>query len=291
MTTAAPQGAPEAAPTVQARPVWPRLALLAPTGVVAAGGYYYGRVSAAAFYSWFGVSLSALDLSTVDYQTAVPQAFFRPLVVLLLVVALALAVHQAVDHRAGRWRPTTARAAALGVGTCGAALVLLGLLGLAVRLPRLLAPLSLLGGVLLVEYAWWWHSRSDDGPRTASRTAEVRRGTSTAAALVAAFWVLTLVAQDSGEQRARIVERSLPLQSQAVVYSQQRLELPLPARRLTVLPGGEEAAYRYRYNGLRTLVRADGRWFLLPVEWRHDNGASVIVLDDQPGRVRVDLAP
>jgi hypothetical protein len=54
---------------------------------------------------------------------------------------------------------------------------------------------------------------------------------------------------------------------------------------------GKETAYRFRYNGLRPLLYARDRRFLLPVDWTHDNGSTVIVLQDDPSRVRVDLAP
>jgi hypothetical protein len=80
------------------------------------------------------------------------------------------------------------------------------------------------------------------------------------------------------------------LESQAVVYSQNDLHLSGPYVGVAVL-SGKNTAYHFRYNGLRPLVYANNRWFLLPVGWTHNNGLTVIVLQDDPDRVRVDLAP
>ena len=40
-------------------------------------------------------------------------------------------------------------------------------------------------------------------------------------------------------------------------------------------------AYRYRYSGLRLLIRSGGKYFLLPGNWTRDAG-TVIVLGDRP---------
>jgi hypothetical protein len=53
----------------------------------------------------------------------------------------------------------------------------------------------------------------------------------------------------------------------------------------------EEAAYRFRCNGLRMLLHSGGRWFLLPVGWTAQNGATVVLLPDDAPTLRVDLAP
>ena len=62
-------------------------------------------------------------------------------------------------------------------------------------------------------------------------------------------------------------------------------------RQIDTRLGGQDTAYHFRYIGLRLLVYAQGRWFLLPAGWTATNGSTVIVLDDDPGHVRVDLAP
>jgi hypothetical protein len=70
-----------------------------------------------------------------------------------------------------------------------------------------------------------------------------------------------------------------PLQSQAVVYSDKKLQLPGAAIGVTTL-SGNATAYRFRYNGLRPLLYSRDRWFLLPVDWTHDGGVTVLVIRD-----------
>jgi hypothetical protein len=54
---------------------------------------------------------------------------------------------------------------------------------------------------------------------------------------------------------------------------------------------GADAAFTYRYDGLRPLLHSGGHWFLLPAGWTHGNGATVIILPDTAPSIRVDLAP
>jgi hypothetical protein len=89
---------------------------------------------------------------------------------------------------------------------------------------------------------------------------------------------------------ARAFELSLPLQSQAVVYSKVRLHITGPGVAVVDL-NPTDALYQFRYNGLRTLLHSSGRWFLLPVGWTADNGATVVLLPDDSPDIRIDLAP
>jgi hypothetical protein len=108
--------------------------------------------------------------------------------------------------------------------------------------------------------------------------------------LIAVFWAVTDIAAERGTATARLVEPTLRIRPQAVVYSEKDLHLPGPEVGVVALSGAD-SAYAFRYNGQRPLLYANGRWFLLPVGWTHDNGATVIVLEDDPGHLRVDLAP
>jgi hypothetical protein len=159
----------------------------------------------------------------------------------------------------------------------------------------LLSPISLAVSALLLEYALWTIDRygaSFPARVTASVRVSVglRRGLLTALVLIAVFWAVTHLAQARGTMNARLAEMSLRRQSQAVVYSEKELHLPGPGVGVVVIEG-EDGGYRFRYNGLRPLIYANGRWLLLPVGWKHDNDSTVIILQDDPGKVRVDLAP
>ncbi len=270
------------------------LAVLAPTSLLSAVFYYFGYVSAKSFYAYFGVSLSALDFSTTNYLIRSTDTFFRPMATLLLVCVVLFVAHHALGHVLDNARPWPARGAVAGLLGAAVVLATIGLLGLYGRPGGLLAPISLGASALALEYGLWLATRHLVLPSKLTAlldtARQLRRGLLAALFLLATFWAVTDLANARGTATARLVEQSLPLQSQAVVYSDRDLHLPGSQIGVTTLTG-EHTAYRFRYNGLRPLVYARDRWFLLPVGWTHDNGSTVIVLQDDAGRIRVDLAP
>lgn len=157
------------------------------------------------------------------------------------------------------------------------------------------SPPALIIGVVLLEYAASLARRhlSPTGLSDAvvGSHVELRRGLVSALVVVAAFWWVTGLAEQQGQQRAAVEARLLAERHQAVVYSVTDLYLPDGYGIGRAALGTESSGYRHRYNGLRPLLRSNDRWFLLPVGWTHENGATVIVLEDNPGGLRVDLAP
>lgn len=72
------------------------------------------------------------------------------------------------------------------------------------------------------------------------------------------------------------------------VYSAKRLHLEGPTIRETVL-GGPDAAYRFRYSGLRLVVRSGGKWLLLPAGWTPGNREAALLPDTDD--LRVEFTP
>jgi hypothetical protein len=271
------------------------LVLAAPASLLTGVLYYFGYVSAKSFYTYFGVGLSVLDLAPTSYLVRSADTFFRPVATSLTVAALVYAAHRLFGLCLGRAGNAWVRRAVAGLGVVGVVLGAVGTVGLYGEPLGLLSPISLAVSALLLEYTLWTVTRyefSFPARVTASVRTGVglRRGLLTALVLIAAFWAITHLAQARGTTNARLTEMSLRWQPQAVVYSEKELHLPGPGVRVAVLEG-EDGGYRFRYNGLRPLLYANNRWFLLPVGWKHDNGSTVIVLQDDPGSVRVDLAP
>jgi hypothetical protein len=180
------------------------------------------------------------------------------------------------------------------IGGLGLVLALVGVIGLLelVVYPGWwpVTPTSLGLGVLLIGYAWTLAEAT--GLRAAPERADppgvldvLPRVALAAVVVLTSFWSVATLAQKSGLQNARsvIVEpKSLPRVS---VFAGQRLHLDDPGVRETELPGAE-ARYRFRYDGLRLLVRSNNRYFLLPVQWRP--GTHAIVLPDDPA-LRIEL--
>ncbi len=270
------------------------LALVGPVTLLSGILYYFGYVSARTFYAYFGISLSILEFSPASYLVRSADTFFRPVVTVLVVVLVVYVGHRLLGQHLGRTDPRRVRWICLAVLTAGLVLLALGVAGLYGWSLGLVSPLALASAGLLVEYGLLLLSRHGKpaGPvaQLVGSGVYLRRGLLAALVLTAVFWAVTTLAQRRGEHNAELTELTLVLQPQAVVYSDRDLHLPGPGVGRTVLDGGE-SSYRFRYNGLRPLLHANDRWFLLPVHGRHDNGSTVIVLHDEPGRVRVDLAP
>jgi hypothetical protein len=269
-------------------------ALVGPAGILTGILYYFGYISAKAFYSYFGVSLSALNFSPTNYLVRSTDTFFRPVATLLIFVLVVFVSHHLLGQLLGRVGHHRARWVMFGL--CGATAVLagFGLSGLYGEPLGLVSPLSLAASAALMEYSVLIAVRYASLPAAMRALLHagvgLRRGLLAALVLIAIFWAVTNLAQERGTTNARLAELALPLQPQAVVYSEKDLHLPGPGVAVTNL-NGDNSAYRFRYNGLRPLLYANGRWFLLPVGWKRDNGSTVIVLQDDPGRVRIDLAP
>ncbi|TDD31741.1 hypothetical protein E1287_25220 [Actinomadura sp. KC06] len=157
-----------------------------------------------------------------------------------------------------------------------------------------LSPAALGAGTLLLEYvaeaATRYGVARGGWSEMLASTRAVRRLLLIALALIAAFWATANTAQQHGLDAARAIELSLPTSPQAIVYTRERLHITGPGVGVVQL-GAKDAAFGYRYNGLRTLAHVGGRWFLLPAGWTRHNGATVILLPDSTKDVRVDLAP
>jgi hypothetical protein len=269
------------------------LPLVGPTSLLTGILFYFGYVNERAFYSYFGVSLSALDFSNTTYLEHIADTFLRPVATLVILLVILFVLHYLLDQVLSVAGVRSVRAVVLSLSSVAAVLVAVGLYGLYGEPRGLVSPLSLAASGVLLEYSVWTASRyADPGSRIGALTpwTQRRRGLIAALVLIATFWAVTDVAVGGGFAGARRVENGLPWGSRAVVYSEKDLHLSGWGVEEKAL-GGKDTAYHFRYSGLAPLLYARGRWFLLPVGWSRNNDSDVIVLLDDASRVRVDLAP
>ncbi len=63
-----------------------------------------------------------------------------------------------------------------------------------------------------------------------------------------------------------------------VIYSKDRLEIEMPGIRVEEI-GDAQSAYRFRYSGLKLLIRAGGKYFLVPSTWAQTDPVTVVLPD------------
>jgi hypothetical protein len=260
-------------------------------GAITALAYYFGWARSHAYLRYFGLDTSAVDFSTADYVLRSVSAAYWPLMVLGMLVVLALTLHPLIRtalDRAGDWRGRyLAVAATVGVGMIGVAVA--GLYNVWVFTRSIpVVPLLLTAGIAVVGYSW---TLRPSGPSRRAGDLLRKAQLVALAGLIAGglFWTCGSYAMSVGETIAREYAEDLPYEAEVLVFSAQRLGLAGPGVQVDPI-GGEDSTHRFRYTGLRLLLRSGDRYFLLAKEWR-PGGDSVFILSESD-EVRLEfIAP
>jgi len=297
--------------------------IAAPVTVLGALLFYFGYVSSAAEYAYFGINVDAIGLSTRDYVMRSPQTLLVPLLVLTLVSAGFLTLNVAIRRRiawaaeqasgpAGPPEPDADPAREIeyirqllrGSRITGLAMVTGGVvLLLAYPYIRgwafygLATPLLIAFGAAIIAYAA--HALTlvhrlrpapdrpapdqADGPVLARRTAGVLIYVVIAASI---FWATATVAQWSGRGLARYDATHFGELPSVILDSRERLFLRDPWIEETQLPRSQGQTFHYRYRGLHLLIEGQDRMFLVPGSWSASDSTLIVPLD---GSVRVQF--
>ncbi len=273
--------------------------VVAPTSLLAALAYHFGREMTLRRTSYFGIDPSLLGFSAQDYVVRSADALFIPLGALALTGLIALPSHLLVLWLSKRYSPRLISGGAWVLLAVGVALLGFGSASALTRIPilsrYLLAPLSPGLGVLLVWYSVYLITKVTPtvGIVSLKRATPAWVG-SVAMILVLSitvlslFWAATEYAHALGRGRARALAQDLASLPDTTIYAKGRLFL--------VGPGVTEeriseasSAYAFRYSGLRFFIRSNGKHFLLPDRWSRTAG-SAIVLDDN-AEIRLEFRP
>lgn len=271
--------------------------VVAPTTVLTALLFYFGWAHAYWFFHHFGIDISLLGLTTQDYVMRSVDALFVPLTVLLCAGAALLWASRRVTAwlLAGPDSERRLRRAGLAAATAGVILVGVGMAAIFVKaLQRttyhLAFPLSLATGTLLLLSASRLYRRSGVAAVTAAGVRSTPLIEATGAFLLVAlslFWTATNYAADVGGTRAREYERTFRNEPEAIVFSKDRLNLQAPGVQEASCPT-PEGGYRFRYEGLRLMLRSADRYFFLPESWSRSDGVAIVLPDADS--VRVEFA-
>jgi uncharacterized membrane protein YidH (DUF202 family) len=271
--------------------------VVAPTTLIGALLYYFGWARTNELYASFGVDASALGFSVQDYVLRSTDATYVPLGALGILILLALWAHVTIRSwavgRRSRWPAEVIAPAAIAFGLVAFAR---GVLGVANPLwsDFLVTPLCLAAGVGMLGYGAHLlrkHRASgagEDRPADPSWFAPAHITLVVLLVVLSLFWATEVYARAFGRGKAQQIATAVTSRPAVTVYSSSRLHVDTPGVEESDL-GASYAPYRFRYSGLRLLIRSGGKYFLLPSNWSPNNSVTVVVPDTDA--VRLEFRP
>jgi hypothetical protein len=274
-------------------------AVVAPVTLVSALLYYFGWSHAYWFCNYFGVNSTVLGFTTTDYLMRSVDALFVPMTVVGVAAMAAAWGHSLLHSRlADGSRPRVLALILTAMAIAGGALFLGGFITvftptvLTGRLVGVAAPLCLGGGVLLLVYAAHLR-RLIAGPRSAD--GDNRRWVTLVEWVavfglvgLSLFWAATDYSAAVGTSRAMDFVAGMPGYPDVVLYSERSLSLVAPGVRETRCQDAQ-AAYRFRYDGLKLVLESGGEYFFLPTGWTRASGAAILLPQDSS--IRLEFSP
>jgi hypothetical protein len=254
--------------------------IVAPTTLLTALFLYFGLLYAVAYYRYFGVNYTVLDLPNQGYLILSASTATLPLALLAGTALAALWLYQLpLENLSARVRRLLYRWWLPAVATVG--VVLLGLVAADVLLAVRLFPagfweargLSLSIGIVLLAYAA--HLRSALAPPVPAGYAGRRGHLSLTVAKwvclsllfgVGLFWAVGSYAMRMGVQGAEGYAAGLRCAPNVVLYSDNVLNLQFAGVQEESVQG-PDGVYQFRYSGLKLVPQAGKQYLLLPADW------------------------
>ena len=300
--------------------------IAAPITVLGALLFYFGYVSSASEYAYFGINVDTIGLSTQAYIMRSPQTLLVPLLVLTLASAGFLTLNAAVRkqitaavttdasaiqaQRVRRIKRRTQRSRVFGLAAVAVGFIMLFGYQYMRDWPiyGLVTPLLIGIGAGIVAYTTnilnllhrlegqqRWGAAKDS--QSAWSMHEQDSGSLLARrtagvfvyVLIAAsvFWATATVAQWSGRGLAEYAAIHFDALPSVILDTKEQLWLhDPPPVEVKTLPTSEGQIFHYRYRGLRLLIAGQDRMFLVPAVWSPNNTTLIVPLD---GSVRVQF--
>jgi hypothetical protein len=293
--------------------------IVAPVTLIGALLFYFGYVSSASEYAYFGVDVDTIGLSTQDYIMRSPQ----PLLVLTLAGAGFLTLNTAVRgriaaaavpagaeagaaqpaanpaRRAGHIRRMVQRSRFFGLVLITAGVVLLFTYTYVRgwQFYGLVTPLLIAFGAALIAYTSHLLNLlqrlrqppaavKGTGPLRATHADSSVLARRTAGVLIcfviaaSIFWATATVAQWSGLGLAQYQAAHFNDLPSVILDTRERLFLTDPGIGEATLPPSEGQTFHYRYWGLRLLIESQDRMFLVPDRWSANDSTLIVLLND-----------
>ncbi|TFV86290.1 hypothetical protein [Blastococcus sp. CT_GayMR16] len=256
--------------------------VVAPATLLTALLFQFGRLHSAGYFRHFGVNFTVLDLSTTDFLIVGADGLFVPLAGACVLALLLVWLHRFVLSRLSTGeRHRVLHSLAPVAGLVGAVLLVLALLDLltGVRLfwgDSEAGGISLAIGVLLVVYALRLVRITRNTPRRSASSELAEWGAAFLLVSVGLYWAVGSYAFGVGIGRAEQLQRALPFQPAAVLYSERSMSFDVTGV-TEVRCADPEAAYRFRYDGLRLIRQAGNQYLLVAADWTRATGTAVLI--------------
>jgi hypothetical protein len=261
----------------------------APLTLITALLFYIGWARTDQVYEYFGVDLSLVGLSNQDYILRSVEGIYIPLGIILVLAFCGLLLHSFIRRFFVQARR---RRAVLILGwillSLGASAFLVGAIAVArptaIPVYTLFVPLLLGLGIVALYYGRWllrcFLGMRAQRPSFPARS-PVELTLVSLLLVLSMFWAASEFAAAVGRGGAASFASGAGGRPDVVIYSAQRLFLNAPGVIEEPLPEQSEAAYRYKYSGLRLLSESKNRLFLLPAVWTP--GTITFMIDYGPG--------
>ncbi|MGW5718527.1 hypothetical protein ACWEVP_20325 [Amycolatopsis sp. NPDC003865] len=102
------------------------------------------------------------------------------------------------------------------------------------------------------------------------------------------FWAVSDYSAQVGVREAFTAAARIPALPAVTVYSERSLSLEAEGVRQAGC-GQPEAAYKYRYTGLKLLLQSGGQYVFVTARWRPSDGVAFVV--PRSGALRLEFAP
>jgi hypothetical protein len=273
---------------------------VAPTTLLTALLFYFGWAYTDARALYFGIDSSVLGYSIQDYMLRSVDAVFIPLGALLIAGVFLLAVHSKLNAwiRGGDHARLLALLR-LTLFFVGVILLVAGVAGV-VRHPvfgqqLFLPPLFCSLGTISTAYSVYLRSRlprfkerdgmsRNDGVGQPPALRSVYLTVAYGLVILSIFWLMGDWARIAGWGRARWLDTNLGARPGVIVYAKAALDIE-PRSGVEVAPLQGAGTYRFRYNGLKLLIRSNKMYFLVPSEWTYADGVVILLPDSDATRI------
>jgi hypothetical protein len=280
-----------AAPKVDATTALSRVlkivgAVVAPSTLLTGLLLYFGRIYATQTFLYFGVNYTVLDLTAADYLVRSVDGLVFPLIVVAGATLLVLWVHRRLGTLPGTARRIVPRVLLPAAVTVGVVLVSLAMIdviegGALFPYHPEARGIDFSIGVLLLTYAARLarllvaERRSEPVPRRPTSVAVAQWGAVFVLVSIGLFWAAGGYAGTLAIARAKQVEAVLPSTPTTLLYSEKKLGLQGAGIHETAC--GPGVTYRFRYDGLKLLLRSGDQYLFLPVGWTPEHGTAILV--------------